>query len=173
MTACASVWTPRSMRSRASDANLTSFAAIAATPFYVLPECSREEGGRSGRLIERHDIVDHAKDIALLHDEQILAIDLDLGARPFAEQDPITGLHRQFDERAVVVEGARPDGVNLALLRFFLGGVRDDDAARGLLLGVDATAAHMVVQGAEKHGKNSRYKKYSEKHAIKAHDRFR
>src|SRR3546814_4287724 len=117
----ASVSTPRSMRSRASDANLTSFAAIAATPFYVLPECSRDEGGRSGRLLERHDVVDHAKDIALLHDEQILAIDLDLGARPFAEQDPITGLHRQFDERAVVVAGARPDGDNLAFLRFFLG----------------------------------------------------
>src|SRR3546814_3687460 len=112
------------------------------TPFYVLPECSRDEGGRSGRLLERHDVVDHAKDIALLHDEQILAIDLDLGARPFAEQDPITGLHRQFDERAVVVAGARPDGDNLAFLRFFLGGVRDDDAARGLLLGVDRSEEH-------------------------------
>src|SRR3546814_5168338 len=58
LTAFASVSTPRSMRSRAPDANLTSFAAIASTPFYVLPECSRDEGGRSGRLLDRHDVVE-------------------------------------------------------------------------------------------------------------------
>src|SRR3546814_152430 len=114
LTAFASVSTPRSMRSRASDENLTSFAAIAATPFYVLPECSRDWGGRSGRLLERDDVVDDTEDIALLHDEQILAVDLDLGPRPFAEQDPIASLHRQLDERAVVVAGAGPNGDNLA-----------------------------------------------------------
>ena len=34
----------------------------------------------------------HAEDVALLHDEQVLAVDLDLGARPLAEQHAVAGL---------------------------------------------------------------------------------
>ena len=36
--------------------------------------------------------LEHAHDIGLLHDEELLAIDLDLGAGPLAEQDAVAGL---------------------------------------------------------------------------------
>src|SRR3569832_2431486 len=77
---------------------------------------------RSGRLLELGSRLDHAEDVALLHDEQVLAVDLDLGARPFAEQDAVTGLHRRRDERTAVIPRARADGDDFALLRLFLGG---------------------------------------------------
>src|SRR5438445_13847817 len=67
-TALASVSTPRSIRSRASVANLTSLAAISSSP-------PRSCSG------------DNAHDVRLLHDQEFLAVDLDLGAGPFAEQN--------------------------------------------------------------------------------------
>ena len=85
----------------------------------------------------------------LLHDQELLAVDLDLGARPLAEQDAVAGLDVERDQLAGLVAGARADGDDLALLRLFLGGVGDDDAALGLLLGLDALDDHAVVQGTE------------------------
>src|SRR3546814_8011974 len=73
-----------------------------------------------GRLLERDDIVDHAEDVAFLHDEQVLAVDLDLGPRPFAEKDPVAGFHGEFDEIAVVIARAETDGDDFAFLRHFL-----------------------------------------------------
>ena len=70
----------------------------------------------------------------LLHDQEILAVDLDLGARPLAEQDAVAGLDVERDELAALVAGAGADGDDLALLRLLLGGVGNDDAALRLLL---------------------------------------
>ena len=56
------------------------------------------------------------------------------------------------DELAALVAGARPDGDDLALLRLLLGGVRDDDAALRLLVGLDAADHDAVVQRTECHG---------------------
>src|SRR6266481_1356763 len=41
---------------------------------------------------------DHPHDVALLHDQVLVAVDLYLGARPFAEQHAVAGLnvHRDF-----------------------------------------------------------------------------
>src|SRR3546814_4898754 len=102
-----------------------------------------------GRLLERDDIVDHAEDVAFLHDEQVLAVDLDLGPRPFAEKDPVAGFHGEFDEIAVVIARAETDGDDFAFLRLFLGGVGDDDAARGFFLGFNAADDHTVVRSEE------------------------
>jgi hypothetical protein len=38
-----------------------------------------------------------AHDVGLLHDQEFLAVDLDLGARPFAEQHPVTGLYVDWE----------------------------------------------------------------------------
>src|SRR5689334_14839094 len=91
-TAWASVSTPRSMRSRASAANFTSLAAIL--------NCSVEflAFRRSG---------DHAHDVGLLHDQELLTVDLDLGAGPLAEQHPVAGLDVEIDELAGLVAAAR------------------------------------------------------------------
>src|SRR3974390_524758 len=103
------------------------------------------EGERSGLTASG----DHAHDVGLLHDQELLAVELDLGARPLAEQHLVADLEVDRDELAILVAPARADRDHLALLRLFLGGVRNDDAAGGLLLGFDAAHDDAVVQGAE------------------------
>src|SRR3546814_7742936 len=95
-----------------------------------------------GRLLELGLGLDHAEDVALLHDEQILAVDLDLGPRPFAEENAVAGFHRRLNEPTGIIARTGTDGDDFAFLRLFLGGVGDDDAARGLLLGFDAADDH-------------------------------
>ena len=95
--------------------------------------------------------LDDAHDVALLHDQQLLAVELDLGAGPLAEQDAVAGLDVERLDLAVLVAGARADGDDFALHRLFLGGVGDDDAARGLLFRFDAADEHAVVQRTESH----------------------
>src|SRR3984893_9522169 len=87
----------------------------------------------------------HPHDVALFHDQVLDAVDLDLGARPFAEQHPVAHLDVDGDELAVLVAATGPDRDNLALLRLFLGGVRNDDAAGGLLLGIDALEHNTIM----------------------------
>ena len=91
-------------------------------------DCSRLAEGSSAR-----DLRDHAHDVGFLHDQEVLAVDLDLGAGPLAEEDAIARLHIEGDELAALVAGAGADGDDFALLRLFLGGVGDDDAALRLL----------------------------------------
>src|SRR5215212_4177986 len=129
-TAFARMSTPRSMRSRASVENFTSLAAIEITPF----DC---RGGRA--------LGDHAHDVGLLHDQEILALDLHLGARPLAEQHAVASLHVDRDQLAVLVTPARADSNDLALRRLLLGSIRNDDAALGLLVGFDAADHDAVV----------------------------
>src|SRR5690606_24977593 len=105
-------------------------------------------GSLGGRALTRDD----AEDVALLHDEQVLAFDLDLGARPLAEQDTVTGLDDGGDQLARVLAGAFADGDDFTLGRLFLGGVGDDQTALGLLFTLNAADEHAVVQRRELHG---------------------
>ena len=88
---------------------------------------------------------DDAKDVGFLHDDQVFTVDLHFGARPLAEQDAVAGL--QFDryELAAFVAASRPHGDDFAFLRFFLGGVGNDDPALGLFLSVDSLDDHAIV----------------------------
>src|SRR6185437_13968893 len=116
LTALARMSTPRSMRSRASPENLTSLAAM-----YVLLEGGVIAGSgprpasamgcgtgpaRSGQ---------HAHDVGLLHDQEFLTIELDLGARPFAEQDTVADLEIDRDQLAGFVAATWADANHLAL----------------------------------------------------------
>src|SRR5690242_18411201 len=92
---------------------------------------------------------EHAHDVGLLHDQELLAVELGLGARPLAEQHTVADLDVERDQLAVLVAPARADADDLALLRLLLRGVGDDDAAGGLLLGLDAAHDDAVVQGTE------------------------
>jgi hypothetical protein len=70
---------------------------------------------------------------------QILdALELDLGPSPLAEQHSVADFDVNGDELAALIGTTWPNGNNLPFLRFFLGGIRDDDAATGLLLSFDA-----------------------------------
>ena len=117
-------------------------------PGIVVPSSfeTRAPARSSGRGIAI-DLGDDAHDVALLHDQEFLAVDLDLGARPLAEQDAVAGLDVDRDELAGLVAAAGADGDDFALLRLFLGGVGDDDAARGLLFGIDARTTTRSCRG--------------------------
>src|SRR6476660_7716430 len=134
-TALASVSTPRSKRSRASPEKRTSFAAITTYSLRILV------GGRA--------LGDHAHNVGLFHDEEIVALELDLGARPFAEQHAVSGLEIHGDQLAVLVAAAWPDSDDFALLRLLLSGVGNDDPALRLLLRFDALDDHAIVQRTE------------------------
>src|SRR5712691_9555653 len=77
----------------------------------------------SGGLLARLGLDEHPHDVALLHDQVLDAVDLDLGARPFSEQHAVPGLHVDRDELAVLVAAARTDGDDGALRRLLLRGI--------------------------------------------------
>src|SRR5262249_26851006 len=91
-----------------------------------------------------------AHDIAFLHDHELFAVDLDLGARPLAEEHAVAGLELERLELTLLVP--RTDGDDFALLRLFLGGIWNDDATGCLLVRFDAAHDYAVMQGTEMHG---------------------
>src|SRR5215204_7738116 len=107
----------------------------------------RGSGGLTGGRRQGDD----AHDVALLHDEEILAIDANLGARPLAEQNPIAGLHFERDDLATLIASTRPGGDDLAFLRLFLRGIRNDDAALCLFFRIDTTDYDAVMQWTKFH----------------------
>src|SRR5664279_3295237 len=123
-TALLRISMPCRMRSRASVEKRTSLAAIVIH----LP---KRETGTFGST-------DDAQDVAFLHNEQVLAVDLDLGSGPLPEEDAVAGLDAERGELAVVVAPARADRDDFAFLRLLLGGIGDNDAAFGFLVALEA-----------------------------------
>src|SRR5882672_4967184 len=79
LTALARMSTPRSIRSRASPPKRTSFAAISVFL------CCRIEiyfcfEWRLCRLLEGCPVFQNAHDVGFFHDQQLVAVDLDLAA---------------------------------------------------------------------------------------------
>src|SRR6478736_9776801 len=151
LTALLSSSTPRSRRSRASVENLISLAAMIFRPVRAWGiECSGL--ARSGDLLGRHvDLFDDAHDVGLLHDQKVLAVDLDLVSGPFAEEDRIARLDVERDERTALVAGAGTDGNHLALLRLFLGCIGNDDPTFGFGVTFRAPDDDAVVEWTEFH----------------------
>src|SRR5437899_4043225 len=129
LTALARMSTPRSIRSRASVWNRISFAAMTLLP-----------------------LRDDAHDVALLHDDEILAVDLDLGARPFAEQHAVAHLDVERMHRAVIAARTGSGGDDLAFHRLFLGGIGNDDAALRPFLLLDAADQNTILKWSKFHG---------------------
>ena len=57
----------------------------------------------------------HAHDVAILHDQEFFAIELDLGAGPLAEQHAVANLEIDQDQLAGLVAAAGADGGDLTL----------------------------------------------------------
>src|SRR5689334_18571049 len=93
--------------------------------------------------------LEDAHDVALLHNEEFLPVDLHLGARPLAEQHLVALLDVEGRDLAGLVAGAWADGDDLALLRFLGCRVRNDDAASCLGFAIDAANHHAVMQRTE------------------------
>src|SRR4051812_17692121 len=94
---------------------------------------------------------DDAHDVGLLHDQEFLTLELDLGAGPLAEQDTVTGLYVESHALALLIVGTWAHGDDLALHRLFLGCIGDDDSSGGPLLGIQPADNHAVMQGTEVH----------------------
>src|SRR5260221_11965467 len=105
----------------------------------------------SGSLLLGDALFDDAHDVALLHDQELFAVDLDLGARPFAEQHSVADLDVDRNELAGLVAAAGANRDHFALGGLFLGGVGNDDAAGGLLFGVHALDDNNVVDHTKPH----------------------
>src|SRR6267143_3642591 len=105
----------------------------------------------SGLLLGGGNVSENAHDVAFLHDQQLLAVDLDFGARPLAEQHAVADLEVDRDQLAGFVTATRADGDDLALRGLFLGTVRNDDAACGFVFGIDAFDHDAVVERTESH----------------------
>src|SRR5690348_2436133 len=97
-------------------------------------------------------LLDDRNEVFFAHDEQFLAIDLDLGAGILAEQHGVAGLDRHRADLAVVEDLAGTDGDDLALDRLFGSGVGDYDATGRLRLGLKTLDDDAVVQRAKLHG---------------------
>src|SRR5215213_1683085 len=146
-TALARISTPRSIFSRASAENLTSFAAIVS----LLKRHDLHFRPRSGGLPLGRDLIEHAHDVGLLHDQEILPIDAHLGARPLPEQHPVADLHVERLNPAALVACAGADGNHLTLLGLFLSRIGNDDPAGSLRFRFDPPDDDAVVQGTELH----------------------
>src|SRR5438552_12130492 len=110
-------------------------------------------GGASAALGGLGDLfgLEHAQDVAFLHDQQVLAVQLDLGAGPLAEQDAVSGLDVERLDLAALIASAGADGDHFAFLRLFLGGIGDDDPASGFLFFLDALDEDAVSQRTKRH----------------------
>jgi hypothetical protein len=102
-------------------------------------------------LLGGGQVGENAHDVALLHDQEFLTVDLDLGAGPFAEQYAIANLEIDRDQLVSLVATAGTDCRDLALRGLLLGAVRNDDAACGFVFGVDAFDHDAVMERTEFH----------------------
>src|SRR6266446_2878845 len=178
-TAWVSVSMPCNILSRASTENFTSLADISVFLFvrphsgndywaspnddglsircfpglrgarFTVSSRTRIWRAQSGGLPLGLDLDQHPHNVALFHDEVLDAIDFDLGARPFAEQDVVADLDVDRDELAALVAAAGSNGDDLALLRLLLGGVGNDDATSVLRLCIDSHDDNAVVKRSE------------------------
>src|SRR5262249_12869926 len=106
---------------------------------------------RSGSLSRTSSFHQHPHQIAFLHDHVLDAVELDFGPRPLAEQHPVADLDVDRDELAALIATTRADGNDLPFLGFFLGCIRDDDAATALLFSFDPLDDDAIVKWTEFH----------------------
>src|SRR3954451_1803614 len=96
--------------------------------------------------------LDLGEDVRFAKDEQVLAVDVDLGAAVLGVEDLFALRDVERDALvALVVPAAVAHGDDLALLRLLLGGVGEHDAAGGRGLLLDRPHDEPVAQGLELH----------------------
>src|SRR3989454_5782091 len=140
LTACDIVLMPRKSAARASSLNSN---CLGMTTFLSSVRVM-VDGGRAAR-----SGADDAEDVLLLHDEVLLTVELDLAAGVLAEEDPIALLQGEGELLAVLGHSAGPDRDHFALLRLLLRGVGNDDAAVLVVLLLDPSDEHAVIERAQ------------------------
>ena len=126
LTVSASLFTPASRPRRAASSN---FRILGITWLYL------------------------GEDVTAREDQQVLAVRADLGAAVLGVDDGVADLDVQGDEvPAGLGAAAGADGQDLALLGLLFGGVGDDQAGSGGLLGLAGADDDAVVKGVQTHG---------------------
>src|ERR1700733_11862148 len=105
-----------------------------------------------GRLL-----LEDAEDFFLAHDEEVFAVELDLGAGVLAEEDRVASLDVEREYLAFVVGLALADGNYFALLGLFLGRIGDDDAAANAFAFFNPANKNAVVQRCKRSSCHSSY----------------
>src|SRR6195952_29356 len=90
---------------------------------------------------------DDGEDVARGEDEVLLAGVLDLGAAVLAVDHLVADVDVERDTVSVVVDATRTDAQDLALLGLLLRRVRDDQAGRRGLLGLQGLDDDPVLEG--------------------------
>src|SRR5262249_26483272 len=129
------------------DATQHSLARICMKPDFLC-----RHGFLPSHDLARCSLFDHAHDVALLRDDEILAVDFDLSSRPLSEQHSVTDFDIERLKLAIIPPGARPGGNDFPFHRLFLGGIGDDNAACRLLLLLDAADEDAILQRSKFHG---------------------
>src|SRR5471032_3132356 len=128
---------------RAASPKITSLAAM----LFLLNSVDKCTNGCQLLDDDRHDVF-------FAHDHQFLAVHFDGLAGVFAEQDAVAYFDIQRTDFAVVEDFAIADGQDFALIRFFGGCVRNDQAGGSFGFLVEAFDDDAIVQRAKVH-KNS------------------
>src|SRR5262245_13746200 len=118
----------------------------------------RREGERAAWLRPRRPLgwtllLQHPHDVALLHDQELLPVDLHLGARPLAKQHLVLWLQIDGHDLAALIARPGTDGDNLALLRLLGSGVGHDDAPGSFGFAVNTAHDDTVMQRTKLHRK--------------------
>src|SRR5580692_783608 len=97
-----------------------------------------------------------AEDFVFFHDDEVFAVNLDLGAGILAEQDAVVFMNCERESLALIVGAALAGRDDDALLWFVFCAVGDDDSASGGGSFLHATYQDAVMQWAKfSHGCNS------------------
>src|SRR5215208_2490108 len=116
--------------------------------------CPSPSDGRA-RSVERIGpsmrglVLDDREDVLLAHDEELLALDLELGAGVLRVEDLVALLHVHRLALAVVENSSGTGCDDRPLLRLLLRGVREDDARLGHLLARRRSNDDPVAQRAQ------------------------
>src|ERR1700687_5573467 len=91
---------------------------------------------------------DDRENIGLAEDQVSLGVDRDFSSTVLSVENLVTDLelHRNAD---VLLEAARANGDDLALLRLFLGGIGDEQRAALLLRLLERSDHHAVCEGCD------------------------
>src|SRR5690606_3338493 len=133
LTALARMFTPRTMRTRASSPNRTCLAAIVDFLAYSFK------------------LQDHREDFVLADDEQLFAVDLDRLAGVFAKQNFVASFQVNWKNLAVFGFFTGTNSNDFALIGLFSGALRDNDTRGSSALVVQTFDDHAIVQRTQCH----------------------
>src|SRR5579859_3267595 len=138
-TALARISTPFFKRRRASSEKTICLA--------VIIRCSLFRELSALLQADRPVVLDDRQQVAFFQDQQLLAIVLELRAGVLGEQDRFAHGHIQRHAQSLIVARAWASGPDRALLRLFLGRLRQHQAARGHVFLLKRFHYHTVPQG--------------------------